>query len=153
MASAQDARQAGKTVSVEAARERLQELVSNSNRLQESLLIAKRQRRQCGWQQRRLRCALLYLGAAPFLRRITTSVLGWRWAGILIGATVTGGIACVATLSWTGGLLGLVVGAGVFASLMYIPRDPVVAEKCRGCGNELRIWIRSEISSVGSSPD
>jgi len=129
MPTSVDASRPEKNVSAETARAHLQELVSEGNRLQESLLIVKRQCRQCVWQQRLVRCLLMYLGTACFLRRITTSVLGWHWAGVLIGATVIGGITCMATVSWRGGLLGLALGAGVFACLMYIPHDPMVAEQ------------------------
>ncbi len=129
MTSAQNPSQPEQPVSIEAARARLQEQVSNSNRLQESLLIVKRQWRRCTRQQRLARCLLLYLRVAPFLRRVTTSALGWRWAAVFIGAIAIGGAMCVATMSLRGGLFGVVLGVGVFACLMYIPRDPVVAAK------------------------
>ena len=129
MNSAQDASQPGKTVPAETARARLHELGSNVNSLQASLLIVKRQCRQSAWQQRLLRCLLLYFGAAGFVRRATTSVFDWRSAGILIGATVIGGITCVATMSWLGSLFGLVLGAAALACLMYFPHDSVVAER------------------------
>ncbi len=129
MTSHRDASEPGKTVSAETARARLHELGSNVNSLQASLLIVKRQCRQSAWQQRLLRCLLLYFGAARFVRRATTSVFDWRSAGILIGATVIGGITCAATMSWLGSLFGLVLGAGALACLMYLPHDSVVAEK------------------------
>jgi hypothetical protein len=131
VSSVQNVSQPGEPVSVESARGRLRELVSNNDRLQEVLLSVKRQYRQSVWQQRLVRCLLSYFGAARFLRRVSISIFGWRFAGVLVGATVIGVIGFMPTLSWLGGLFGLVLGAGAFACLMYIPAHSTLVSKNR----------------------
>jgi hypothetical protein len=119
----------------------LDTLANQIQGLQEAAREAKRRQAQCRRLQWFTHCQLLYLSVARFLRGITTKVFDWRWAGIVIGTTALGGLSCIMTLSWTGGLCGIAFGSVVFTSLFYLPPDstlPGNTEKRRTRLAELR---------------
>ena len=93
-------------VPIETAREHITELTARIGELQKAISGAKSQAMRCTARKYFAFCAVGYFGIARFLRGITTSVFDWRWAGVLIGATLLGGILSVATLSWAVGLYG-----------------------------------------------
>ena len=83
---------------------------------------AKAARRQCGGILA-ARCSLAYLFAARLFREKVDSLFGWRWAVVLIGATLLWAVVFVSSLSTVSSLFGLVLGVLLFSALAYIPSD------------------------------
>ena len=136
----------------------LDELANRIQSLREAARQAKRQQAQVLRGQRLARSQRLYLAVAQTLRRATAAVFDWRWAGALIGTTILGGVFCIITQSWTGGLCGLALGAAAFACLFYLPSDatlPGNAEKVRSRltelqsdGDQARRWLSDAMAQL-----
>jgi hypothetical protein len=72
-------------------------------------------------------CQLLYLSIAQFFRETIAPLLGWRWAVVLIGATIVGALFFALFLSVVAGMFGIVFGGILFASFVNLPSDSRLA--------------------------
>jgi hypothetical protein len=91
--------------------------------VQGALTIAEQQYRRAVVRHSRERWLHGYLGAARSVRRISSSAFGFRWAPVLIGAFAVGGLLYALTVSAMCGAVAVLLGASVFACLMYWPND------------------------------
>ena len=98
-------------------------LKSRVRELERALRIAKWQHLNRFVRTRCVPVVWLYLGIARFFRVTMVSILGWRWAVVLLGSTISAALLFVPFLSWVAGLMGLIFGVALFSCLEYVPAD------------------------------
>ena len=103
------------------------ELADRMHCLRERARVVRGQRLRSLMRQWSLTTELSYYAACRGLRGVPVSLLGWRWAVVLVGTTIIGGILYVATFSWIASAVISCVAASVSCCLLYFPSDFAMA--------------------------
>jgi hypothetical protein len=115
--------------------------------LQEELRTTRERFAHCHRRQSLIPRKLWYLIAVQSVRQFATSVFGWPWAGVLIGATAVGAIFCAVTLSWIAALYGVVLGTVVFSGLLYLPGNSRLVANIQELQSD-KTWFDNERGAI-----
>ena len=88
-------------------------------------------------QQCRTEARLDGIASQTQLRTWVKYVFGWRWAGVLLAASLTGGILVVTMASWKIPLSGAVVAAAISWCLLYCPAESEILLQSQQLRDEL----------------
>jgi hypothetical protein len=118
----------------------LEGLTARIQQRQADLRASRREYAACWGRMQFNGLGLIFLSAARFVRKWVLPLLGYRWAVVALGTTLTWGAFALLSLSFIAGYFGAVVGVVLFVCLLYMPsndRLAPVTSNCRAYAEEL----------------